>query len=122
LLLTYRWATVDLDIVSLLANPLSPGLEGFVAGVVKDPHLAEALLPQGLVQFGRPSGGDYDPVCFVTSKRRDGSDCPVVRVDHEEILCNRQVKILDEVARTFRALVEAVIDRAETPKRVDKST
>ena len=113
LLLSYRWATVDLDAVELLANPLSPALNGFVDQVLRDRGLADALLPKGLLQFARKGAARYDPICFVTSKRRNGGDCPIVQVDHEEILCHGRVKILREVAPTFRALVEMVLARAE---------
>ena len=113
LLLSYRWATIDLGLLTLLANPMGPGLSGFATGVLRDRGLTELLHPAGLSQFARPSGGEYDPVCFVTSKRTKDGDCPIVRVDHEGILSLHRLDIVGEVAPSFRSIVDRVVAMAE---------
>ena len=120
LVLSYRWAEVDLDLVTLLANPLGMDLSGLSEAIFRDPGLAEVLLPNGLLQFGKGGGGHYDPICFDIGARRKQGDTPVVRIDHEEILCNHRIKVTRLIAPTFRALMEAIIARATdagTPKR-----
>lgn len=56
---------------------------------------------------------DYDPVCFDISVRNN-RDYRVVKIDHEEILCNYRVKVVSEIAPSFRALVLQTIEHAET--------
>jgi hypothetical protein len=51
---------------------------------------------------------DYDPVCFDLRRRESGGDCRIVKIDHEEILCNYRVVEVIEIAPTFRRLVELV--------------
>src|SRR5262249_55044879 len=98
LILSYRWAEIDLDVITLLANPVGPELSGLDHEIFKDRGLVEVLLPNGLLQFAKAGGGDYDPVCFDTRDRRKGGDAPVVRVDHEDILCDRRLRITEQLA------------------------
>jgi hypothetical protein len=108
LLSTYRWPEADLDSVFFFANPPGADLSGFVDQVLQDRGLADSLLPARLVQFGRGPGGSYDPVCFDLHRSHAG-DCPIVRVDHEEILCNCRIKVVGQLADTFRSLVTAIV-------------
>ena len=118
LLLRWRWASVDLNVVELLANPAGGDLSGFSSEVLKDRGLAEVLLPAGYVQFGRVGGGHYDPVCFDLARGRSSDDARVVQIDHEEILCNRRLLVVREVQPSFRRLVEAVVaSAAQSPGR-----
>lgn len=109
LVLSYRWPEVDLDLVTLLANPAGPDLSGLLREIFRDPGLVDVLLPNGLLPFAKAGGGNYDPVCFDMRARGKQGDAPVVRIDHEEILCNRRVRVTGQVAPTFRGLVEAII-------------
>ena len=54
---------------------------------------------------------DYDPVCFEIKSRRN-RDYRIVKIDHEEILCNYRIKVVSEIAPSFRALVLQTIERA----------
>ena len=87
-------------------------LEGLLRQLLYDHILSEALLPAGLIPFARPAGGSYDPVCFNIQKRRGKRDCQVVRVDHEEILCNSRIGRLTEVAPSFYDLVTRTLEMA----------
>jgi hypothetical protein len=53
----------------------------------------------------------YDPVCFDLRRRSSTGDCPIVKIDHEQILCNWRIKKVGELAPSFRKLVESTIDR-----------
>ena len=83
LLLTYRWAEVDLQTYSLMANPPGPDLEGFFRQISGDRGLWEALLPAGYLRFGKGAGGDYDPVCFDMNSRTKSREMRIVKIDHE---------------------------------------
>jgi hypothetical protein len=114
LLLTYRWAVVDLSTYRLLANSPGQDLNGFFQQITNDPGLWEALIPAGFVQFGRGPDLDYDPVCFDMKSRKQGRDCRIVKIDHEQILCNYRVKIVSELAPSFYELVLQTIVLAKS--------
>ena len=59
-----------------------------------------------MVQFGRPSTGSYDLVCFDFAQRTD--EPRVVRLDHEDILQERKHIHRQAVAPDFLALLQPV--------------
>jgi len=117
LLLSYRWAEVDLQSYTLLANPPGRDLSRFFEQISKDPGLWESLIPAGYIQFAKGPEYDYDPVCFDVKARTKNGDCPIVKIDHEEILCNNRVKLVAELASTFEELVHQTVRRAEDVQR-----
>ncbi len=114
LVLSYRWAEVDLRSYRLLANPPGPDLSGLLEKMCLDAALGDALLPAGYLQFGKGPDIDYDPVCFDIRSRKKNGDCKVVKIDHEEILCNYRVKVVAELAPSFEELVFQTIRRSES--------
>ena len=76
-----------------------------------DKGMSPVLLEKGLVQFGNPYWYNYDPACFDTTRRSKGGECPIVQVDHEEILCNDRVRITAELFPSFREYAEEVVAR-----------
>jgi hypothetical protein len=112
LLLSYRWAEVDLESHRLLANPPGPSLSGLLQQIKLDSGLWEALIPAGYIQFAKGPSVDYDPVCFDLSSRNKDGEYRVVKIDHEEILCNYRVKVVTEVAPSFEQLVLKTIHQA----------
>ncbi len=113
LALSYRWAEIDLQLFTLLANPPGPDLSRFFEQISKDPALWAALVPAGYLQFARGHDMDYDPVCFDIKSRKKNGDYRVVKIDHEEILCNDRIKVVTELAPTFEELVRRTIRRAD---------
>lgn len=112
MVLSYRWAEVDLSSYRLLANPPGQDLNGLFQQITNDPALWDALIPAGFIQFGRGSDLDYDPVCFDIKSTKQAEDCRIVKIDHEAILCNYRVKVVSELAPSFYQLVLQTIDRA----------
>src|SRR5437660_6687990 len=111
LLANYRWPEVHLRRLRLLPNPSSPGFEAFARGLFQDQGLVGVLLAHGFIQFGRAvDGAIYDPICFDSQRRRHGGDCPVVRLNHESPLLNSRIKLVTELASTFRDLVNSTIE------------
>ncbi len=118
LILSYRWAGVDLDRYRLLANPPGPDLSGLMREITKDKTMWDVLCSNGYLQFGKGPDVNYDPVCFDCGSRREDKDCRIVQLDHEEILCNNRVKEVDELAISFRELVLKTIEEARRNKAV----
>ena len=116
LVLSYRWADVDLQRFTLLANPPGDDLSGLLQKIMKAKGLWETLIPNGYIQFGKGSDMDYDPVCFDISSRKN-RDYRIVKIDREEILCNYRIKVVSEIAPSFRALVLQTIERAEAVRK-----
>jgi len=113
LALSYRWEEVDIRRCTLLANPAGPDLGGLFLQMSHDPTLWTQLSRSGYIPFGKGTGGDYDPVCFDLKSRKKSADCRVVKINHEEILCNNRIKIVTEVASSFESLMLQTIALAE---------
>jgi hypothetical protein len=112
LILSYRWGEVDLETYRLLANPPTPNLSGLLGEMSKDPALWKHLLANGYIQFGMGPDTDYDPVCFDVKSRNESGDCRIVKLDHEEILCNERTRVVAELAPTFESLLVHTIEVA----------
>ncbi len=117
LVLSYRWAEIDLGTYTLLANLPGAHLNGLFEQISKDSGLWEALVPAGFLQFGKGPDLDYDPVCFDIQTRKQGGDCRIVKIDHEEILCNNRIKVVAELAPSFYHLVLQTIKLADEAPR-----
>ena len=113
LVLSYRWAEVDLQLYTLLANPPGSDLSRLFEPMSKANAMSDALNPGGYLQFAKGPNMDFDAVCFDIKSRKKSGDCRVVKIDHEEILCNNRIKVVAELAPTFEELVRRTIRRAE---------
>jgi hypothetical protein len=71
--------------------------------------LSELLIPAGYVQIGRPDTGDFDAICFDLNQQAQNREYRVVRVDHEDILCNWKVRVTGELWPSFVKLVESAL-------------
>ena len=118
LALSYRWLEVYLgNIVCLLPNSGGDSLIPLLAEITRDATFNRILLPQGLIPFGK-AVNRYDPICFDTRHATADGDYPIIRLEHEAILCNEQIGDSWQVAESFRTLVETVIVKAsEKAKR-----
>jgi len=114
LVLSYKWAEVDLSSFRLLANPPGKDLYRLLAEIERDKGLWESLIPAGYIQFGKGPDIDYDPVCFDIKSPTKLRDYRIVKIDHEEILCNNRIKVVAEVAPSFEQLVRQTIERANS--------
>ena len=71
------------------------------SAVFQDKALSAVLLSYGYIQFARPSGGSYDPICFDTNRKAGIGEYPITWIDHEEILCDDNIRVVEEVADSF---------------------
>ena len=112
LLLSHRWAVVNLGNYSLLANVPAEDFTPLLTHMKGDACLYANLVSNGYFQLGRGSNFDYDPVCFDFRQRQQNGDCRIVKIDHEDILCNGRVREVEELAPNFRSLVLDTIARS----------
>jgi hypothetical protein len=112
LLLTYRWPEVDLRSYRLHGNPLGAGLSGFLGRILKDKFLSSFTLKNGYLPFGKGGDMDYDPLCFDLSARKKNREFEIVKLDHEEILCNERIRVTAKLAPSFEQLVRQTIEAA----------
>jgi len=118
LILSYCWLEVDLGLFALLPNMPSEGLEGSIGPQCGDPILNAVLIPRGFVQFAKAPGDNYDPVCFDLNRPTKHGDYPVVRFEHETILCEEKLGDRDTICPSFRsAMIEIVANAKETKRR-----
>lgn len=89
---------------TILGNPVGKGPFGpLVRQMKRDPVLWNTLRPTLLIPFAQGGFQAYDPICF-DLRRGNRDDCPIVSVDHEEILCNDRIQTRD-LAPSFRDLL-----------------
>ena len=116
LLLHFHWAEVDLDICRLTPNPPGKDLSGWLAEASRDKFLWTFLLRSGYIPFGKGPDIDCDRICFDLKTRKKGDECRIVKIDHEEALCNERIKVVRELAPSFRSLVEQTIAHKKTAR------
>ena len=109
LVLSYRWAEIDLRLFRLLPNPPGPNLAGLSEEFSRHRAMQEILFPNKCLQFGKGPDVNYDAICFDWSRRLRDGDCPVIQVDHEGILSQNRFKKVADLAPSFRELILRVI-------------
>ncbi|MBX7172499.1 MAG: SMI1/KNR4 family protein [Pyrinomonadaceae bacterium] len=98
----YSFNSFDYNGLLFFANNNSD--ENLSIVVFKDRFISELTLQDGFIQFARPDDGSYDPICFDTNISRSRREFPIVRIDHESILCRNKVQILETVSDSFLKL------------------
>jgi hypothetical protein len=82
----------------------------FRNGAFLDPEFDEAVLSKGYIQFANPWTWSHDPICFDMHRHSgSGHECPIVWIDHEEILCNNRIRIVEQVSPSFASFVEEFV-------------
>jgi hypothetical protein len=64
------------------------------------------LVDKGFLRFARLQTWSYDPVCFDFTNSNRKSEPAVVRIDHEEILCNERLRVVETISPAFHELME----------------
>lgn len=84
----------------------------FNVAIFADRVMAEAALKNGYIQFGRLVSGSYDPICFDARKSEPNREFSIVRLDHEQILCNDRINVVEKVAESFFKFASDIVARA----------
>jgi SMI1 / KNR4 family (SUKH-1) len=99
--LVTRYAFVPFEVggLSFYANAGTDDHDELSVAIFRDRFIAGATLKAGYIQFARPADGSYDPICF--DIRNSVRESPIVRLDHEEILCYERIRVSQAVSRSF---------------------
>jgi hypothetical protein len=105
LLLRYRFPPFVVGTVELYGNVDGDSYDDLVVASIRDEVLSSVGRANGFIQIGRPESGSYDPICFDMRRRAKSGEAALVRLDHEEILCNDSIRVLETVAGSFLELL-----------------
>ena len=101
LITRYSFAPFDCGALSFFAKLGDGSNEDLSVAILRDRFISDATLQAGFVQFARPSCGSYDPICFDTNRSRSRREFPIVRLDHEAILCRDRIRVIETVEDSF---------------------
>jgi hypothetical protein len=85
----HLFSEFDIGPITIFSN--IRGEDHNLLGLLEDANLIPPLIEAGFLPFGRPSTGDYDPICFDARGLEDPIDAPVVQIDHESILSRNKI-------------------------------
>jgi len=76
-----------------------------------DPVMSPFLLKAGYLQIGNPRFDEnYDPVCFDTNEKQE--EHSMIQLDHEAILIDREIEVIEEIAPSFVEYLRKVIENS----------
>jgi hypothetical protein len=105
LVLRYRFPAFQAGTVCFFGNLDGQSYDDLVVASIRDPVLSAIARANGFIQIGRPESGSYDPICFDMRHRMKNGEAEVVRLDHEEILVNGSIRVVEKVAASFLELL-----------------
>jgi hypothetical protein len=108
----YSFSAFEAGALSFFANLGDSSDEELSAAIFKDRFIADVTLKAGYIQFARHAGGSYDPVCFDANRSLKNREFPIVRLDHEEILCRDRIRVSEMLSDSFIRYVADVVGRA----------
>jgi hypothetical protein len=106
----YEFPAFDFGPIFLFANTAEGVDDELRHEISEDVPLSEILLRNGFLQFGRPTTGGYDPICFEAGRKTGSEEYPIVRVDSEQILCNDRIRVIERLATSFFYFVRAQLE------------
>jgi hypothetical protein len=109
LILSYRWPTTYLDHLTLVAHPHGDGLSALIENMKYDRGIWEECTTNGFLPFAMGFDISFDPVCFDLKQRNPEGDYRIARFDHEEIMCFERLVEIEEIAGSFRELVQRMV-------------
>ena len=98
--------------ISFYENKGADSPDELSGAIFKDRIMAGVMLKCGYLQFARPESGSYDPICFAARRQAKNREFPIVRLDHEAILCRGQIRVVSTPAESFYRLVADFVDQA----------
>ena len=87
----------------------------------RDKPIFEICTANFYLPIGQPEQSNYDRVCLDLNRLKSG-DCPIVQLDHEAILLKDKIKIVAELAPSYKKLIAAVLRSYQLLDRTDPST
>ena len=108
----YAFASFDIGPLRLFGNTGRDEEDDLNVVIFRDRTMAQATLKNGYIQFARRDTGSYDPICFDAKKSAANREFAIVRLDHEQILCNDRIKVVEKVADSFFKFASDIVQRA----------
>ena len=109
----YAFPSFEADGLYFLENQgVDDSRDELSVAIFKDQFIADVTLKSGYIQFARPEGGSYDPICFDARYAVSNREFPIVRLDHEDILCREQIRSVATVSDSFYRFVAEFVNRA----------
>ena len=105
LIANFKFPEFDLSGVTVFSNLNDGSDSDITVAPFADRFMSSWLKSHHFIQFGRPSTGSYDPVCFDLAKGTHNAT--VVVLEHEDILLERKSVHVEQLAPSFLALVNA---------------
>jgi hypothetical protein len=102
----YLFPSFEIDPIKFFSVGAPEESTEFQFAVFGDRYMSPFLFKNGFLQFARPAGGSYDPVCFDFRASARKSEPAVVCIDHEEILCNERIRVTESLSPSFHLLIE----------------
>jgi hypothetical protein len=106
----YAFPPLQVGELSLFGNMGTDDVEEMSNAIFQHPIIAEGTLRAGYIQFARPATGNYDPICFDARRTATNREFPIVRLDHEELLCHDRIHVSEKVAESFYKFASGVVN------------
>ena len=108
----YAFSTFDADGILFFANTGDQSGDELAVALFNDRNIANVTLSNGYIQFARPDTGSYDPICFDARHSANNREYPIVRLDHENMLCRNEIGPATNIAASFYRFVYDFVRRA----------
>ena len=115
LLMRYAFPSFDAGGISFFSNTGTASDDELSVAIFKDRIVAEATLKADYIQFARPASQSYDPVCFDARRASSNREFPLVKLDHEEILCHGRIVVSAMLADSFYRFVDDFVAHTVRP-------
>jgi hypothetical protein len=107
----YAFPPLQVGELSLFGNQGTVDVEEMSIAIFQDPIIAAGTLRAGYIQFARPATGSYDPICFDARHTASNREFPIVRLDHEELLCHDRIHVSGKLAASFYRFASNIVAR-----------
>ena len=104
----YAFLPFEAGPLELWGNMGSNAEDELSVAIFADKALAKVLLKGGCIPFARPESGDYDRICFDARPPAHNREHPIVRIDHESVLCYREISVTERIAPSFLHFVQMI--------------
>jgi len=112
LITRYAFPMFDVAGILFFANTGDQSFDELAVAIFNDRHIAEVTHANGFIQFARPGDGSYDPICFDARRSANNREYPIVRLNHENILCRNEIGSPKNIAASFYRFVSDFARRA----------
>ena len=112
LITRYAFPAFDAGDIHFFANSGDQSLDELSVAIFQDPNIAQMTHANCFIQFARPESGSFDPICFDARRSANNREYPIVRLDHEDILCRNKIGRITNIAGSFYRFISDFVQRA----------